>query len=258
MSKGAKDHFKDVSKHYASSRPTYPSSLFDWLAAQCESHQCAWDCGTGSGQVAMDLVARFSRVVATDASAAQIAEATAHARIDYRVAPAECSGLDPASVDLVAVAQALHWFDLDRFYPEVRRVLKLRGVFAAWCYGVIELEGDAVDQLVRRFYLETVGPYWPAERRHVETGYRDLPFPFETLRAPPFAMRAEWKLEQLLGYLRSWSATARFVASRGYDPVGELEQCLRPIWGGDGHNREVVWPLSLLASGSTGGSATGS
>lgn len=244
------DHFKTLSEHYAKSRPTYPPELFDWLAERCDARDCVWDCGTGTGQAAIDLARVFGRVIATDASAAQIAEATPHARIDYRVAPAEASGLDDASVDLVVVAQALHWFDLERFYPEVRRVLKSGGVIAAWCYGVLHVgdEGDAVDRLVQHFYRNEVGPYWPAEREHVETAYRDLPFPFPPLPVPPeFALTARWTPVQLLGYLRSWSATARFMVANGFDPVERLSGELHAAWGDPAQARTVSWPLSLRA-----------
>ncbi|MCQ9374588.1 class I SAM-dependent methyltransferase [Methyloversatilis sp. XJ19-13] len=241
------DHFATLASQYASSRPTYPPALFDWLAERCAARDCVWDCGTGTGQAAVDLGRVFGRVVATDASAAQIAEATPHARVDYRVAPAEASGLDDASVDLVVVAQALHWFDLDRFYPEARRVLKPGGVIAAWCYGVLHVgdEGDAVDHLVQHFYHDEVGPWWPAERHHVETAYRDLPFPFALLPAPDFALSARWTPAQLLGYLRSWSATARFMAANGFDPVERLSVALHAAWGDPTQARTVSWPLSL-------------
>ncbi|MER1966287.1 class I SAM-dependent methyltransferase [Castellaniella sp. GW247-6E4] len=241
------DHFKDVARQYAESRPGYPAALFDWLAAQCADRACAWDCGAGSGQASVMLARDFRRVIATDASPTQIAQARAHERVEYRVAPAEASGLPDQSVDLVAVAQALHWFDLEAFYREVRRVARPDGVFAAWTYGVMMVEGDAVDRLLRAYYHETVGPWWPAERRHVETGYRDLPFPFQPLEAPPLFLQATWDLDQMLGYLRSWSATARFMAARGFDPVAELTVGLAPAWGGAHRQRLVHWPMAVRA-----------
>ena len=150
MSKAFVDHFQGVTQHYLNHRPSYPAALFDWLAQRCSQHELAWDCGTGNGQAAVSLAQHFQRVLATDASAAQIAAATAHERVEYRLAPAEKSGLEPASVDLLIVAQALHWFDLERFYAEARRVLKPTGIVAVWCYGIVELEGDAANQRRRR------------------------------------------------------------------------------------------------------------
>ena len=161
------------------------------------------------------------------------------------MAPAEASGLPDKSVDLITVAQALHWFDLAGFYAEVRRVLKLSGMLAAWTYGVLSVEGAPVDTLVQHFYHETVGPYWPAERIHVETGYRSLPFPFNEIATPQFSMEELWELPQLLGYFRSWSATGRFIASNGYDPVDVLTEQLVPLWRDPQKKRLVTWPLSL-------------
>ena len=183
--------------------------------------------------------------MATDASQAQIDAATPHARIEYRIAPAESSGLPAASVDIITVAQALHWFDLAGFYAEVKRVLRPGGVLAVWTYGVLSVEGAEVDTLVQRFYNDTVGPYWPFARAQVENGYRSLPFPFAEIAAPGFSMEARWALPELLGYMGSWSATARFIAANDYDPVIPLEKALAPLWGAPEGRRQIEWPLSL-------------
>lgn len=240
-----RDHFAPVAQNYADYRPTYPDSLFAWLASIAPRRELAWDCAAGTGQASVGLAGHFAHVVATDASTAQVAAATHHPRIDYRVAPAEASGLSPNSVDLITVAQALHWFDLAAFYAEVTRVLRHDGILAVWTYGVLTVEGAAVDALVQGFYHNTVGPYWPAERRHVEDGYCSLPFPFSEMIAPPFAMEAAWTLSQLLGYLRSWSATARFAAANGRDPVEPMALQLAPMWGDPERRRTVRWPLAL-------------
>lgn len=245
MSKAFRDHFAGVAGHYASSRPGYPAELILWLAEQCKGHALCWDCATGSGQAALDLVGYFRQVVATDASAAQLAEAAEHPRISFRQAPAENSGLADASVDLVVVAQALHWFDVPAFHAEARRVLKPGGLIAEWCYGVQALEGDGPNRLLQHFYHEVVGPYWPAERRHVENGYAELAFPFPSIEVPPFAMRQHWNLAQLLGYLRSWSASGRCLQASGTDPVAALETELAPLWALPEQTREVVWPLTV-------------
>ena len=162
-----KDHFSSASGRYAAFRPDYPATLYDWLAGQCAEHDIAWDCATGSGQAAQGLAPHFRCVVATDASAEQIRHAATHPDIDYRVAPAEASGLVDHSVDLVTVAQAAHWFDLPRFYAEVARVLKPGGVIALWGYGRMVLPGE-LDAPFQRFYEETVGSYWPPERALID------------------------------------------------------------------------------------------
>ncbi len=246
MTKNFSDHFSEVASDYADARPTYPSALFDWLASRCSQHELAWDCGAGSGQASIALAAHFARVIATDASAAQVARAAPHLRVDYRVAPAERSGLDAGCADLVTVAQALHWFDLDRFWQEVRRVARPGALFAAWTYGPLHVEGDEVDALVQRFRA-FIAPWWPDERRHVENGYRELPFPFERLDAPVFAIEASWSVERLLGYLRSWSSVARFRQARGEDPVQQFEAALRAAWGASDLERGIRWPITVLA-----------
>lgn len=242
------DHFAQVAAHYASHRPSYPAELFSWLAAQAPSRSLVWDCATGTGQAALGLADHFEQVWATDASAAQIEAATACPGVTYRTAAADCSGLPDQSADLVTVAQALHWFDLDSFYAEVRRVLKPGGLLAVWTYGVFRAEGAdraAVQPLLDRFYYETVGPCWPPERRHVEDGYAELAFPFQELTPPSCAMAVDWSLDDLSGYLRSWSATSRYRDQYGHDPVINLATELAPYWGSGRHR--VVWPLSIKA-----------
>jgi SAM-dependent methyltransferase len=238
------DHFSPVARQYAEFRPTYPTTLFDWLASITPQHGLAWDCGAGSGQASVPLAARYERVLATDLSAAQLAAAPALENVEYRAASAEDSGLPDGSCDLVIVAQALHWFDLDTFYGEVRRVLKPDGVLAVWGYNRLMLEHLAVQQALDIFYEQTIGAYWPAERVHVENGYRDLPFPFARITPPAFALQATWRREQLLGYLRSWSAVGRFRAAHGYDPVVDLDTQIAPHWP-DGLASQVSWPLFL-------------
>lgn len=247
MTKPFTDHFAAVAATYASYRPRYPDALFVWLAEVAPGRGLAWDCAAGSGQATVGLAARFERVIATDASRAQLEAAPSLPNVTWRLAPAEESGLPDASADLITVAQALHWFDLERFYAEARRVLVPGGVLAAWTYGVFSVEGAEADRLVQTFYTETVGPFWPPERRLVESGYRTLPFPFEELHPPPFRMEAAWTLPELLGYLRSWSATGRYIAERGEDPMEGLAAELSPLWGEPLLRRKVSWPLSVRA-----------
>lgn len=239
------DHFSTVARHYAASRPRYPAELFAWLSDQCPVHELAWDVGAGSGQASVALAAHFAQVRATDLSARQLEQASAHPRVAYRAAPAHDSGLPDGSVDLVTVAQALHWFDVARFHDEARRALKPGGLIAEWTYGIVRIEGEQPDAVVRDYYVNVVGPYWPAERRHVENAYADLPFDFRRLDPPAFAMHLHWDLASLIGYCRSWSATARFHAATGIDPIEALGERLAVVWGPAGSVREIRWPLSL-------------
>jgi ubiquinone/menaquinone biosynthesis C-methylase UbiE len=217
--------------------------LFRWLESIAPSNELAWDCATGSGQAAVELAEVFARVTATDASEKQVANAERHPRIEYRVAPAEDSGLESGSVDLIMVAQALHWFDLERFYAEARRVSKPGGILAATAYKLATATPE-IDAIVRNYYSQIVGPYWPAERVLVEK-FEELPFGFPEMETPRFEMVAEWSVEQLLGYLRTWSATQRFMAAKQRDPLEEIEEDLREVWGDKA--RRVVWPLTVRA-----------
>jgi ubiquinone/menaquinone biosynthesis C-methylase UbiE len=239
------DHFAPVCAPYKGFRPRYPEALFTWLAGITPDNRLAWDCATGNGQAAVDLAAHFREVVATDASQAQLAGAIPRPNIEYRLAAAEASGLPDRSVDLITVAQALHWIDLPSFYAEVRRVLRPDGVLAAWSYGLLEVNDKAVNACIRHDYHAIIAPYWPGQRRHLEDGYRSLAFPFAEIRPPLARMTASWTLLEVLGYLRSWSATARYRATHGIDPVERFTARLGPIWGEPGIQREIVWPLSF-------------
>lgn len=237
------DHFAPAASAYARFRPRYPAALFAALAAHAPARHLAWDCATGSGQAAIGLAEHFEQVVATDASEPQLAAALPHPRVRYQRAPADASGLPARSVALVTVAQALHWLDRPAFYAEARRVLVPDGVIAAWTYGLVEI-GPDVDELIRTFYERTVGPYWPPERALVETGYRTIDFPFAELQLPPLHMEATLTLDQLGGYLGTWSAVLRYRAARGRDPVPALLARVRTPWGESQRARTVRWPLA--------------
>jgi SAM-dependent methyltransferase len=238
-----KDHFSKQAADYAKFRPRYPHEMFEYLGSLAPRRQLAWDCGTGNGQAAVGLATVFDRVIATDASEKQIANAQSHERVDYRVARAEKSDLESASIDLIMVAQALHWFDLDRFYDEVRRVLRKNSVLAASAYNLLHFE-PAIDEVINRYYYEVVGTFWPPERVLVEK-FEELPFPFSEIQTPSFEMIAQWNLEHLLGYLRSWSATQRFIAENQRDPLEDIADELRGAWGNPQQARSVIWPLTL-------------
>lgn len=242
----AADHFSRQAVDYAKFRPNYPAALFDWLAAHVRGHALAWDVGCGNGQASGPLAERFDRVVATDLSAAQISQAASHPRIEYRIAPCEASGLPDASCDLVTIAQAIHWFDFDAFYAEARRVLKPGGLIAAWTYQLLRGE-PALNAVIESFYAEVLTPWWPPQRRWVELGYDGMPFPFAVLPAPTFDIRLAWTLDDLVKYVGTWSAVQRCLAETGTDPTYALMERLKPHWGDRAMQREIVWPIALLA-----------
>lgn len=238
------DHFSAIATAYARARPAYPPALYAALAALAPGRALAWDCGTGNGQAAHGLAALFDAVLATDPSTEQLSAAPPHPRITFRVGPERASGLSPRSVDLVTAAQAAHWFDLDAFYAEARRVLRPGAVIAVWCYNLCRI-APPIDERVATFYAATVGPFWPPGREHVDAAYRSLPFPFPELSLPPFDMEQGWTLAELGAYIRTWSAVTRFVAARGYDPVTPLLEEIGPLWGPATEPRRVSWPLAV-------------
>lgn len=241
---GFADHFSIQAGSYSQYRPDYPISLISWLAERAPSRELAWDCGTGSGQAAVALGRHFDMVIATDPSASQVRHARTAAGVRYAVMTAERSALASASVSLVTVAQALHWFDLPRFYPEVDRVLVPEGVLAVWSYGLLEIE-PAIDELVRHFYADTVGAYWPPERAIVDAGYGTLEFPYVEEEPPAVRMEAEWTAAQLLGFLSTWSAVARYRRARGEDPMPRFAAALAERWSDSAPAKCVRWPLSV-------------
>jgi len=246
------DHFSGQSADYRRHRPGYPAALFDFLAGLCPAREQAWDCGCGNGQATLELAARFHRVLGTDPSPQQLAEADARANITYRVSAETDPWIEPGSVDLVTAAQAAHWFDAARFHAGVERVLKAGGVLAVWTYGLPRIN-PAVDACMNEFHGPIVGHYWPPERIHVDSGYRDLPFPFPDLPAPVFGHVTEWTLDQLLAHLGTWSAVKYFREANGTDPVELIRARLRAAWPDGNATVPVRWPISLRVGRKPGG-----
>jgi SAM-dependent methyltransferase len=246
QSRRFKDHFSQVAVAYAAHRPSYPAELVDYLASLAPARHLAWDAGCGSGQLAVLLADVFERVIATDASADQIAQATAHPGVEYRRASAEASGLPAGVVDLATAAQAAHWFDLPAYYAEVRRVARPGAIVALVSYGVVAAGAD-LDAVIQPFYRDVLAPYWPPERWHVDDGYRSLPFPFEELDTPVFEIRRDWQLADLVGYIGTWSAVWALQQAAGPDGFATFRREIASTWGGGpaARVRPVRWPLAL-------------
>ncbi len=238
------DPFSRGTDAYREFRPHYPAELFDWLAEAAPARGLAWDCAAGSGQATAGLAARFVRVLASDRSVGQLSEAPPRQNVQALAALAEAAPLASGTVHLVTVAQALHWFDTERFYAEVRRVAAPGALVAVWCYDLLRFD-PVLDRRIDHLYHDEVGEYWPAERRLLEAGYRTLPFPFSELAAPPFEMTAPWRLAHLLGYLSTWSAAKRYRAATGEDPIARAAPDLTALWGDPARERRASWALSL-------------
>lgn len=243
---GFRDLFSRDSASYAKFRPRYPAALFAWLATLPAERHAAWDCATGSGQAATLLAPHFQRVIGTDASVAQLRVAGHRERVGYVASMAEQVALRSRSIDLVTVAQAFHWLDRDRFYAEVERVIKPGGALAVVAYARLHTDRD-IERAVHRFQDGTVGPYWTAERKLVESGFAGISIPIEEVSAPAFSIEASLTLPELLGYVGTWSAVGRYRRNQGEDPMPILERELTPPWGAPTTRRQVVWPLVVRA-----------
>lgn len=240
-----KDHFSGHSDDYQVYRPRYPAALYEFLSSLCTGHARAWDCATGTGQAAVGLADFFAEVIATDASSNQVESASKRPNISYRVAPAEQSGIEVHSVDLVTVAQAIHWFDLQRFRSEVDRVLGPGAVVAVWSYGLLTINA-AIDSVVNHLYGPVLDSYWPPERKFIEEGYRNVEFDYEQLETPAFSMTTEWELSQLVGYLNTWSAVKKYIEQNQTNPVDLVYPDLLKAWGSEQEKYKASWPLTLL------------
>jgi SAM-dependent methyltransferase len=241
-----RDHFSESSPDYARFRPSYPDALFDWMAAGSPALDRAWDCATGTGQAAAGLAARFIHVVATDASVAQLSEAARLPGISYVRSMAEASGLAAGSMDAIAIAQAVHWFDRPAFFAEAKRVARPGALVAAWTYWTLLISPE-IDLRVAAFYSDVVGPFWPPERRLIERQYRDIEMPFTPVSAPDLAINLPMTLKDVAGYVGTWSSTMRYRKEKGTDPVPVLIDAIAPLWGNPDDVRETTWPLAIRA-----------
>jgi SAM-dependent methyltransferase len=238
------DHFSDRATGYARYRPFWPMEVVHHLAGLAPGRELAWDAGCGSGQLSALLAERFRHVRATDASGDQLARAVPHARVEYARALAQESGLPDRSVDLATAAQAAHWFELELYFAEVRRVVRPGGILALISYGMAST-GSEADRVLERFHRTVLDPRWPPERRHVEEGYRSLPFPFEELGVPPFVMEARWTGEDFLGYLETWSTMRNLERDEGRRRIEAFQEAFLRAWGPAEESRRVQWPLAI-------------
>lgn len=238
-----KHYFEDKASLYAAARPMYPPDLFTYLASLAPTHDAAWDCATGNGQAAVGLAEHFTQVEATDVSANQLANAFEHPNVSYGVHPAEAVPFAPNTFDLINVAQALHWFDLDRFWAEVRRVAKPGAVLACYCYAWPTVT-PAIDDLVEDLVKSPIHSYWAPNNRMCWNGYADVDVPIARVDTPDFELRNTWSADQFIDYLHTWSAMRRCMEAEGEDFFDHASRELRAAWG-DTPERAVVTPLFL-------------
>ncbi|WP_210517583.1 class I SAM-dependent methyltransferase [Hymenobacter terricola] len=240
----ALDRFSAQAADYARYRIDYPGALYDWLLPQVPGRERAWDCATGNGQVAAVLADYFIRVDATDLSASQLVQATARPNIHYQTARAEHTLFPDQRYDLITVAQAVHWFEPEAYHREVRRVALPGAVLAEWGYGLVQINPD-IDPVVQHFYRDTMGPYWDANRWHIDDEFARIPFPFANVQRAHFAVRRQWSAEWFLQYLRTWSSVVKYQQARGKDAVALIAAAVTTLWG-EGE-REVTFPVFARA-----------
>jgi len=236
--------FSTASDAYKQYRPHYPQNLYRYLAELTPTTELAWDCGCGNGQASVALAEYFQCVYASDVSAEQIAEAKPMDNVRYVVSPAETIAADDNKVDLVTVAQAIHWFNHEKFFAEVDRVLKPGGIIAAWGYQLL-YANSALDAVIAKLHSDIVGAYWPAGRELLDEGYTKIPFVYPRIETPAFAMHCHWQLPHLIGYLNTWSAVKAYEKQHGVNPVSELMPQISQAWGDELQSRDVYWPLIL-------------
>lgn len=236
------DHFSENSSDYLQYRPNYPQALFDFLASLLESHDIAWDCGTGNGQAALALSEIFKKVIATDLNQAQLNVAPKRNNIIYYQSAAEKTDIAAKSIDLITVATALHWFNLPLFYQEVQRVSKPQGMISAWCYSLGTVT-PKIDKLIKELYFELP---WPPERRYLDEKYQTIYFPFEKIATPQFYIQKALSFEQFIGYLNTWSAVKEQQQRTQQNPINLMYERFSAAWGDLDLKQMMTWPIHLL------------
>jgi hypothetical protein len=239
-----KDRFSMDSEGYASFRPSYPKELLDFILSNTPGRERAWDCGTGNGQLAVELVRYFDRVDGTDISANQLAQAPQIPTLYFSQQPAEKTDLPDGSIDLITVAQAIHWFDFEQFYAEVSRVAAFDARIAVIGYPLFSIN-EAVDEVIGHFYNDTIHAYWDTERRYLDEEYRTIPFPFEEIAAPKFQRTYEWNIKHAIGYLNTWSAVKNCIRQTGKNPLDKFLPELQAAWGNSEEKLTVTFPMLL-------------
>lgn len=239
-----KDLFSNQASLYAQYRPDYPAALFNFILQSVPHKNIAWDCATGNGQCAVALAKQFKKVIATDISSKQLTNAVRANNIEYALQPAEHTSIESNSIDLITVAQAIHWFDTEQFYTEAIRVAGNNAFIAVWCYSLLQIN-EPIDALINHYHFNTLAAYWDAERKFVDEGYKNIPFPFEKIKTPSFVIERYWTLDELEGYLYTWSAFNKYMAVNTGNPVKELIQSIARHWNANARQK-VIFPIHLL------------
>lgn len=246
MNNNSIDHFSSTSKEYSFSRPMYPDALYKYLSDITPNKDTTWDCATGNGQAAIGLCRYFKNVIASDASKGQLDYKFNRDNIHYEMFPAEKADISDNRIDLITVAQAAHWFDLDKFYSEVTRVGKSNGILAIWSYGMHQIDND-IDKISAKLNVngDILGKYWPKETNYVKDDYKTIPFPFKEIIPPKFEMNVCWSLDDLVSYMQTWSAVKRFSTEKKFNPLTLVIDELEKLWGKHEDQKIVKWDINI-------------
>jgi len=238
-----KDNFSIQSDDYARYRPTYPDALFDFINSVCKNKNHAWDCGTGNGQIAIELSKQFEHVFATDISIEQIKNAQQANNITYSIQASESTNFNQNFFDLIIVAQAVHWFDFDNFYAEVRRTSKDNAIICLVGYNRVKVSTE-IDAIISEFYHHIIGKYWDEERKYIDENYTNIPFPFKEIEVPELKNILDWNFEHFIGYLNTWSSVKHFIRANKFNPVDMLKEELNQYWK-ENEIKQVQFPIFM-------------
>lgn len=239
-----KDHFSAQAFEYSKYRPKYPEELFQYLSSLTNEHELAWDCACGNGQASVSLADYYQKIIATDASSTQIEHAISHPKITYKIVTAENSGLKTHSADLITVATAIHWIDTDKFYPEVRRILKPGGIIAVWNYTDTNITPE-IDKLMNYFTHTLLKDDWPPENQKMWNFEESVDFPFERIKNPKFYLEAVWSMQDYMNFLYTWSAVQKHIKTHNVNPVDLIKEELKKLWGDENEQKKVSSDLKI-------------
>ncbi len=235
-----KDYFSTQASLYAKFRPNYPQELFSFILEHTKEKELLLDGATGNGQVAIRLSPHFKKIIAIDISSKQLEHAGKKENIIYQVAKIEETELKDQSVNLITIGQALHWFDFNLFHNEAKRILKPNGAIAVWGYELLNINSK-IDEIILELYDGVLNTYWTPERKYIEEQYTSIPFPYYNIQKRTFYSEYYWTVEQLLGYLSTWSSVNRYMKKNKENPLDLISDRLKKEWGTN--KRKVTFPI---------------
>jgi SAM-dependent methyltransferase len=280
---------------YAAARPTYPKQLFDFIFKFHErSKDVKWntavDLGCGTGQATAEF-ARFQRVIGLDPSEKMVAGAREYVKSlgltncsFFKSSAETLTDIEDGSVDLVIAAQAGHWFDWSKVWPETARVLTKGGSAGFWAYSEFRLpDFPALNPMITHHFQNqqadpttSLGPHFERPGRTILENHliavpdanAVVPGAFEATErvyftgdyypslpseyTQPVIIRKQMAWNNLLGYLNTASAYHTYLNKYPEDaanPEGDVNLRFWKKLKGDADGEDAVnvdWPLALI------------